>query len=142
MLQQFKERYQQYEKEATLVRRKSSPADGLFGFGNDPRNHPCHVQFYEDVGKLVQEFLAQEPDARQSFEVARFLIAAPVELASLETYWMMYAAQGWCRGLVDRLDPADCAGLRELFDKCFPRRDRMPVQQELYKALKKGAGKR
>ena len=40
------------------------------------------------------------------------------------------------------LDAAGCARLRELFDELYPRRDRMPVQQELYKALKKGEAKR
>ena len=54
---------------------------------------------------------------------------------------MMYAAQGWCRELVSRLDADGCAELRTLFDELYPKRDRMPVQQELYKALKKGAGR-
>ena len=55
---------------------------------------------------------------------------------------MMYAAQGWCRELVGLLDADGCARLQELFDELYPRRDRMPVQQELYKVLKKGAAKR
>ena len=33
MLEQLKERYRLYDEEATLVRKKASPADGLFGFG-------------------------------------------------------------------------------------------------------------
>ena len=142
MLQQLKDRYRQYDEEATLVRKKSSPADGLFGFGNDPKNHPCHELFYEDVGKRVKAFLETQPDAKDSFDAARFLIGAPVECASRESYWMMYAAQGWCRELVSRLDARGCADLRDVFDEMYPRRDRMPVQTELYKALKKGAEKR
>lgn len=141
MLQLLKERYRKYEEEANLVRKKSSPADGLFGFGNDPKNHPCHELFYEDVGKWMQGFLAEQPDARSSYEAARFIIGAPAECSSRESYWMMYAAQGWCRELVGRLDSDGCAALRDLFDELYPRRDRMPVQQALYKALKKGAGK-
>ena len=39
------------------------------------------------------------------------------------------------------LDADGCAELRTLFDELYPKRDRMPVQQELYKALKKGAGR-
>ena len=54
---------------------------------------------------------------------------------------MMYAAQGWCRELVGLLDVDGCAELRTLFDELYPKRDRMPVQQELYKALKKGTGR-
>ena len=142
MLQQLKERYRQYDEEVTRVRKNSSPADGLFGFGNDPKNHPCHELFYEDIGKWTKAFLETRPDARAAFEAARFMIGAPVECSSRESYWMMYAAQGWCRELVGRLDAAGCAALRDIFDEQYPRRDRMPVQQELYKALKKGAGKR
>ena len=141
MLQQLQERYRQYDEEANLVRKKAAPADGLFGFGNDPKNHPCHELFYEDIGKWTKAFLASDPDPEQSCAAARFLITAPVECSSKESYWMMYAAQGWCRELVCRLDAGDCGKLRDVFDELYPRRDRMPVQQELYKALKKGAGK-
>ena len=142
MVQQLKERYQQYDEEANLVRRKGSPADGLFGFGNDPKNHPCHETFYEDVGKWTHAFLETKPDAGAALEAARFLITAPRKCATKESYWMMYAAQGWCRELVCLLDADGCAELRDVFDELYPRRDRMPVQQELYKALKKSAGKK
>ena len=142
MLQQLQNRYQQYDAEAALVRKKSSPADGLFGFGRDPKSHPCHELFYEDIGKWTKAFLDIQPDSKDSFEAVRFLISAPKEYSSRESYWMMYAAQGWCRELVDLLDADGCARLRELFDELYPRRDRMPVQQELYKALKKGEAKR
>lgn len=142
MLQQLMERYRRYDEEAVQVRKKASPADGLFGFGNDPKNHPCHELFYEDIGKWTQAFVESGPDADQSYEAARFIIGAPKECASRESYWMMYAAQGWCRELVGLLDAEGCGKLRELFDGLYPKRDRMPVQQALYKALKKGAGKR
>ena len=141
MLQQLKERYQQYDEEATAVRRNSSPADGLFGFGNDPKNHPCHELFYDDGGKGTKAFLSEKPDSQQSLEAARFLITAPKTCGGKESYWMMYAAQGWCRELVGLLDAHGCAQLRALYDELYPKRDRMPVHQELYKALKKGAAK-
>ena len=141
MLEQLKERYRQYDEEATLVRKKASPADGLFGFGNDPKNHPCHELFYEDIGKWTEAFLQIGPDAADALTAARFLIEAPKTCGSRESYWMMYAAQGWCRDLVNRLDADGCAELRTLFDELYPKRDRMPVQQELYKALKKGTGR-
>lgn len=141
MLEQLKERYRQYDEEATLVRKKASPADGLFGFGNDPKNHPCHELFYEDIGKWTEAFLQTGPDARDALAAARFLIEAPKTCGSRESYWMMYAAQGWCRELVNRLDTDGCAELKALFDELYPKRDRMPVQQELYKALKKGTGR-
>ena len=141
MLQQLRERYRRYDEEAAQVRKKAAPADGLFGFGNDPKNHPCHEQFYEDVGQWTKAFLETRPSPRDSLEAARFFVEAPKTCAGQESFWMMYAAMGWCRELVGLLDADGCAELRTLFDELYPKRDRMPVQQELYKALKKGAGR-
>ena len=142
MLEQLKERYLCYDEEATLVRKKASPADGLFGFGNDPKNHPCHELFYEDIGKWTKAFLETRPDAQDTLAAARFLIEAPKTRASRESYWMMYAAQGWCRELVGLLDADGCAELRTLFDELYPKRDRMPVQLELLKTLNKKSGRK
>ena len=74
MLEQLKERYLRYDEEATLVRKKASPADGLFGFGNDPKNHPCHELFYEDIGKWTKAFLETRPDAADALTAARFVL--------------------------------------------------------------------
>lgn len=140
MIQQLMERYRAYDEEARQVRKQAAPTDGLFGMGNDPKKHPCHMQFYEDIGKWTGDFLASDPDPKQAFDAARFLITAPEECSSKESYWMMYASQGWCRELVCRLDADDCIRLRELFDALYPKRVRLPVQQELYRSLKKRAG--
>ena len=93
------------------------------------------------MGRWTKEFLETQPGSRESLDAARFLIEAPRSYAGPESYWMMYAAQGWCRELVYRLDEAECAQLRTLYDELYPKRDRMPVHQELYKALKKGSGR-
>lgn len=142
MLEQLEERYRQYAQTVEDVCRKCSPADGLFGLGNPPKNHPCHEVFYDDVGQWLQAFLALQPDAQHSLAAARFIITAPTTCTNKECYWIQYAALGWCQALVDRLDQQGCKELRDFFDESYPRQDRMPVQQKLYKALKKGAAKR
>lgn len=141
MMQQLRECYRQYDEQANAVNKKSSPFDGLLGFGNDPRRDPCHGQFYEDVGRWVQAFLALSPQPRQVFEAEHHLITAPKTCATEASYWMMYAAQGWCRQLVDKLDSRGCAKLQAVYDELYPKRDRLPVQAELYKMLKRGAVK-
>lgn len=137
MLQQLKERYQQYDDEMVQVRKDASPMDGVFGFGSDPKKHPCHRRFYEDVGKWMQTFLASGPDEAACAEAASFLICEPSRRKETDTYWMTYAAQGWCRELVKSLKPADCKRLQAEMDRLYPRIDRLPAQRELYKALKK-----
>ena len=87
MLEQLKDRSRPYDKEATLVRKKASPADGLFGFGNDPKNHPCHELFYEEIGKWTKAFLETKPNAQDALEAAGFLIEAPRTRSSRESYW-------------------------------------------------------
>ena len=138
-LQELRERYRQYDEPANAVKKKSSMFDGFLGFGNDPRRDPCHGQFYEDVGNWMQAFLTLSPQPQQAYDAAYHLITAPRTCATQESYWMMYAAQGWCRQLVDRLDSRGCAGLQAVYDELYPKRDRLPVHEELYKMLKKGA---
>lgn len=138
MLQQLKDRYERYNEEANQARINCSPVGGLFGFGDDPKRHPCHEQFYEDVGKWTQAFLETQPDAEECFQAVRFMLTAPKVCSGADSYWMMYAAHGWCRELVGKLDAAGCGELRKLYGELYPRADRMPVQQALYKALKKG----
>lgn len=142
MIQKLMERYRQYDEEAALVRKKAKFTDGLLGFGNDPRNHPCHEQFYMDVGEWTRAFTETQPSRQDSLEAARFLIEAPKTCGSCESYGMMYAAQGWCRELVNRLDAEGCAELSALMEALYPKQDRMPVQLELLKALNKKSGRK
>ena len=142
------------------------PIDGVFGldtrrpvknlgegkirFGLRPkRDRPGNrfAPIYPDepfayIQQLKKAFLETRPSPRDSLEAARFFVEAPKTCAGQESFWMMYAAMGWCRELVCRLDAEGCGKLRDVFDDLYPKRDRMPVQQELYKALKRGTGKR
>lgn len=141
-MQQLKQRYETYVGEALEIRKKAGPLAGILGLGNGPQDDPKHVIFYEDVQRWVAAFLETQPDAAASFEAARFLICAPVELGQEDSYWMMYAAQGHVRELLPRLATENCAYLRDFYDEHYPKKDRMPVQKEIYKRLKKGAGGR
>ena len=37
------------------------PGDGLFGFGNDPKRSPYHMDFYREIGQAVQELAGSAP---------------------------------------------------------------------------------
>lgn len=141
MLQQLKERYEKYAQDAAKVFAAARPGDGLWGWGNDPKNDPCHMAFYEDTERWVREFLAARPRQEAVFEAAQFILETPAAYQKEHCYWFMYAAQGLTREMIPLLTDGQCALLREFYDAHFPRRDRMPVQKEVYKLLKKGAGK-
>ena len=140
-LQQLKDRYAKYLEEVARVYAGAKPMDGLFGWGDDPRKDPCHMRFYEDIEAGIQAFAAASRSPEELFEAVRFMITLPAEHKEEPGFWFLYAAHGLTRGLIPRLTAAQCAGLRDFYDDNYPKRDRMPVQQEVYKLLKKGAKK-
>lgn len=137
-MEQLKQRYEKYIQDAIVIRQKAGPLSGIFGIGNGPQNDPAHVIFYEDVQAWVQQFLAKGPREQECFEAASFILRAPAELGQKDSYWMMYAAQGLAKDLVKGLTGEHCAWLLSFYDAHYPAKDRMPVQRELYKQLKKG----
>lgn len=141
MLRQLKERYETYGQEAQTVAKEASPFAGVFGWGEDPKKDPCHMRFYEAVEQWVKDFLAAGPDSAQAYEAARWILAAPAGREGEPTFWFMYAAHGCCRELIPLLTPEGCAALGKLYDASFPRRDRLPVQKEIYRLLRARAAR-
>lgn len=139
MLQQLKDIYVSYTEELAKVVKEAGPMDGLFGWGDDPRKDPCHMRFYENVEQWVGTFLAAAPVQTDVFHAVRYILETPAEYRGKSCFWFMYAAQGLTRELIPMLTPQQCAQLRGFYDEAYPRRDRMPVQKEVYKLLKKGA---
>lgn len=138
-MEKLRQRYERYIEDAIVIRKKAGPLAGILGMGNGPQDDPAHIVFYEDVKKWAEAFLAGDPDADASFQAVRFIICAPEEMGQADSYWMMYAAHGVVKPLIPRLTAQNCAWLRDFYDAHYPRKERMPVQTELYKMLKKAA---
>ena len=137
---ELKSIYETYIRRAGEVRRKASPMAGIFGMGDDPRNHPCHEEFYEAVKQWVEAFEASGPDAAAALEAVRWILETPqAHAGNRDIYWFMYAAHGLTMPLIPRLTPADCGALFRWYDASFPRRSRFPIQQQVWKLLKKGS---
>ena len=139
-MEQLKEIYRTYERELVTVLQNAKPLAGWFGISNDdPRSAPCHQTFYEAVGKWVSAFVAQRPTP-EAVQKAAFLI---LEAASLsrkkQTYWYYLATQGYVKELLPLMEKAQCRELLEWYDKTYPRRERLPVNDELYSQMKKSA---
>ncbi len=92
------------------------------------------------MGEWTEAFLAEDRENDSIFEAVRWLICAPAETAEPEAYWYMYAAQGFARPMLSSLLQQQRIQLKEFFDTHYPRRDRMPVQEEIYKVLSKETG--
>lgn len=129
--------YEDYRKRVSLVRSGAGLAGGLFGMGENPKNNPCHREFFQAVGSWIREFLARQPEPEGCLAVLEYLVQAPSQCRDRDCYWMMFAAMGWGTELVTYLAPEDCGKARELMDKLYPPRDRFPAQQRLYRLLSK-----
>ena len=138
-MERLKEIYGKYVQTVAKVYKDAKPMDGLFGWGDDPRKDPCHMRFYEDAEAWVTEFAASGPDREAAYAVVSFLLRTPQAYREKHCFWFMFAAQGLSRELIGLLDAGQCAELRTFYDEAYPKRERMPVQKEVYKLLKKGA---
>ena len=140
MIEALEKLYSDYLAESSEVRKKAPPLAGIFGFGEDPRYHPCHELFFMNVGRWTSELADSQPSAEKALEAVRFLMEEPKKHQNAEGYWFMYACIGHIRNLIGFLRPEDCKALAERFDALYPRRERMPVQKQILKMLQK-AGK-
>ena len=140
MIHELKARYEAYQEKSRDVRQKAPLFAGMLGLGSDPRRHPCHEEFFEDVIKWTDAFAASEPTAQEAMEVATYILEEPIKFREVDAYWFMFVAIGCIRTLVPLLSKEDCRTLVARFDELYKKRDRMPVQIETYKMLVK-AGK-
>ena len=67
----------------------------------------------------------------------RFILAQAHEhRESRSAYWMLLASHALAIPLVELLSAEQAREIREYFEGEYPRRERLPVQKELLKALK------
>ena len=136
----LQELYEAYHAESTRVRAAASPFDGVFGFGQDPKKHPCHTLFYENVEKWTDRFVAEGSQPDTAFAAASYMVEAPAQYRQTESYWYMYAAMGFVLPLIPLLKKENCKRLAERLLALYPKLDWMPAQDKIFKQLKK-AGK-
>lgn len=130
--------YNTYYEKAADVRSKASPLAGIWGMGDDPRKDHCHDAFYEAVQDWVGRFALSAPAPDAVLEAVKWILAAALAHKNEDVYWYLYAAHGLTLPLIPRLDPGDCKALFQWYDASYPKRDRLPVQRQVWKALKKG----
>ena len=136
---ELREIYETYLQKVAKVMDNASAFDGFWGWGDDPKKDPCHMEFYEAVETHLQALLKQQPSEDILFDVADWIIRAAADHKGTAAYWYMFAVHGLCKDLIPLLTPAHCASLRDFYDDHYPKIDRLPVQRDLYKLLKKRA---
>jgi len=139
-MEQLKEIYRTYEQELVAVLQNAKPLAGWFGISNDdPRNAPCHQKFYDAVGNWVSAFAQENPPADQAENAVLWILSAAAGNRKKPSYWYYLATQGYVKQLLPFLGKDRCSDLVKWYDKTYPRRERLPVNDELYSQMKKNA---
>ncbi len=140
LIEILKNQYELYLAEALEARRKAGICDGLFGMGKDPRKDACHERFYHAIENWTAEFLNQETTAQQKAEAAAWILkAADRHRGEMDVYWYLYAAHLHAIPIIEKLETEPAKELLQWYDQAYPARERMPVQDQVYRALKKAA---
>ena len=96
------------------------------------------MQFAEELAALLRSFAAEEPDSFAAAQVSEYVFRAQSEFRQiLSIYWMLSAVHGATEPLIGYLSEEDAQRLLALYDREVPRRERLPVQKQVYKLLKK-----
>lgn len=136
-MRMLRERYLDKVRE---LERNRKPAEGIFGLKGGPADDPCHEQYADELASLLEAFLAEGPDSGSTRRVLEELYAPPPKNdVPRSAYWMLIAVQGLCPELIEQLDTGDARELEERFSASYRRRERMPNQQKILKALKNRA---
>lgn len=111
------------------------------GFHTGVDNHPNHTAFYESVGAWVEEFRKGEPDQAQRLQTLRLLLFAAADWEDTQAVWYLTAIQEWAKPLILGLDRESRLALGREYAERYPRGKRLPLQNEILKALT-GSGRR
>lgn len=138
-LTQLQAIYATYDRELAEANRKSSIFAGIFGQNtmDDPRYAPCNKAFYESAGNWVREFAKSAPSREDTLQACRFLMEAAAKRLNTCTYWYTLVAQGYMKELIPLLEPGQKAVLAKEYNTLYPKRRRLPIQDEIYAMLTK-----
>ena len=140
MLDQLLTYYEDYEKKLRKVYEKASPMAGVWGMGNHPKDDPCNEQFYENVENWTKEFLAGSPSQQEAEEAAEWMIRLAQEHRQDKTFWFCYAIQAHAKDLIPLMSQEKALELQKWYDEAYPKLERLPAQNEVYKVLQKHSG--
>ncbi len=132
--------YEAYLDKTAALERSQKFGAGWFGLKGGVADDPCHDRFAEELHVFFEDLSASGAESADVREIMEYVISAPQTAdAPRAAYWMLIAVQGLTRPLLPLLSTADAGAVGAHLEKLFPRSKRLPVQDELLRALGKRA---
>ena len=132
--------YEAYLDKTAALERSQKFGAGWFGLKGGVADDPCHDRFAVELQAYFASLAASGAESAALREIMEYVVAAPQKMdAPRAAYWMLIAVQGLTRPLLPLLSTADAGAVGAHLEKLFPRSKRLPVQDELLRALGKRA---
>ena len=127
----------EYIAAAEKLEEERKPADCLFGMGKKPADDPCHDRFAEELRAALGEIVSRGADTAEAKAILSYLYRLPKEHTEpFSIFWMLNAVHGLTVPLIGSLSREDAVSLRKQYASDYKRWERLPVQEEVMKALK------
>ena len=85
-------------------------------------------------------FLKGNPVQADVDQVAEWILTLAKIHREDHTYWFCYALHAHAKGLIPLMSREKVRQMQEWYNEAYPKVDRLPVQNEVYKLLLKHAG--
>ena len=134
---------QRYFSAVERVMKNLKPGDGLFGLGNDPKRDPCHMVFYDALSELLSQVQSQPLREEELDALVTCILHLDAENAGQQDMvrLMLQAVQGLTLPLIPRISQSCAEELGKWYSRYYPRKDRMPNQSKVLRALDRRAEK-
>ena len=131
--------FAKYRQELEEFSRKSKPTDGLLGFGRSLKDDPCHDRFDGRVREAVDGICAASPTPEDAEKTVSLLLRYDARGWPLAAQWMLRAMERHALPLIPFLAPEAAAVFQKEYAARYKAWERLPAQQEVFKALKRRA---
>ena len=126
----------EYEEAVREIEKNKRMFDGILGLGNHPGNDPCHEKLDRRITALCA-LAAEEGDAAEREALAEAVFRLAESWKGPEYGRLMLLAQHrHTLALIPGLSREGRERLADWYGKTYPRRKRLPVQDQVFAALK------
>lgn len=129
--------YTDYSLELEACEKKQKVTDGLFGFGHSIKDDPCHEKFYDRIRETIEQIAEASPSSDDAENVIRYLFTRKKEYPyPPSAQLMLCAVEKHVLLLIPFLSKDGAKRLLNMYESMYKRWERLPVQTDVWKALK------